>query len=161
MTRKTGYSKAQIGLHWAIAALIGVNYIVSDGMGEIFDGTLEGKAPEGWTPVVHVYVGLAVLALVIVRMVVRMRQGAPEAPTTGPALLDLAASATHKLLYLLMLLVPVLGAITWFRGMEATADLHVYAMNAMMLLILAHAAAALFHQYVVKDGLLLRMMRAR
>jgi len=34
-------------------------------------------------------------------------------------------------------------------------------MNAMMILALGHAAMALFHQYVLKDGLLLKMMRAR
>jgi cytochrome b561 len=32
--------------------------------------------------------------------------------------------------------------------------------NAMMILVLVHSAAALFHQYVLKDGLLRRMMKA-
>ncbi|MDZ4094566.1 MAG: cytochrome b/b6 domain-containing protein [Paracoccaceae bacterium] len=161
MSVKTGYSGVQIGLHWAIALLIGVNYIVSDGMGRIFDGTLEGKAAVGWTPFIHVYVGLAVLALVLLRLAVRWMQGAPEAKPSGNAMMDRAGEWTHKLLYLLLFLVPGLGAVTWYGGLEATADLHVIVMNAMMILVLLHAAAALFHQYVLKDGLLVRMMRAR
>ena len=57
--------------------------------------------------------------------------------------------------------VPALGAITWFGGIDATADFHVLAMNAMMLLALGHAAMALLHQFILKDGLLVRMLRAR
>jgi cytochrome b561 len=34
-------------------------------------------------------------------------------------------------------------------------------MNAMMLLALGHAAMALLHQFILKDGLLVRMLRAR
>ena len=159
MAQKTGYSKAQIGLHWAIAALIGVNYIVSDDMGHSFDATLEGKTPEGLTSTVHIYVGLLVLALVVLRMVVRRLQGAPDAIPSDKPLMDMAARLTHKALYILMFVGPALGAFTWFRGVGATADLHVYAINAMMILIGLHAAAALFHQYIIKDGLLMRMLR--
>ena len=61
----------------------------------------------------------------------------------------------------MMLAVPVLGAVTWFGGMDATADLHVIAVNVLMILALGHAAMASFHQYVLRDGLLGRMMRAR
>ena len=39
------------------------------------------------------------------------------------------------------------------------ALLAVLAMDAMMLLILVHAGAAIFHHYVLKDGLLRRMTR--
>ena len=44
------------------------------------------------------------------------------------------------------------GAVTGF-----TPRLHVWAGVA----VLGHAAMALFHHYVLKDGLLLKMMRAR
>ncbi len=155
----TGYTRLQIALHWLIAVLIVANYFISDEMPEIFDGMLEGKPVEGWTPMFHVWAGVAVLVLVLLRLVMKMLSGgAHDAAVT---LQDKAAVWTHRLLYALMIAVPALGAITWFRSMEATADLHVYAMNAMMILALGHAAMALFHQYVLKDGLLLKMMRAR
>ena len=69
------------------------------------------------------------------------------------------AGLGHKALYLLMILVPALGAITWYGKTETTADAHVIAMNVMMLLALGHAVIAIFHQYVLKDGLLARMVR--
>lgn len=60
-----------------------------------------------------------------------------------------------------MLAVPVLGAIAWFGQTEATADLHVLVMNAMMVVILGHAAMAIFHHYVLKDGVLSKMTPIR
>jgi cytochrome b561 len=160
MQKNAVYSRLQIGLHWLIAVLIGLNYFVSDGMGEAFDATLEGRVLTGWTPAIHVWVGVTVLVLVMLRVIVRMVSGAPQ-HDSGRPLMDKAGAWGHYALYALMIIVPGLGAVTWFLGMESTADLHVLTMNVMMLLILGHAAMALLHQYVLKDGLLLRMMRAR
>jgi cytochrome b561 len=160
MQQNAAYSRLQIGLHWLIAVLIGVNYIVSDGMGRALRTTLEGKVPDGWTPAIHVWVGVAVLVLVILRMIVRVVSGAPS-HDTGRPLLDRAGLWGHYALYALLIVVPGLGAATWFLGIRSAGDLHVVTMNIMMLLILGHAAMALLHQYVLKDGLLLRMMRAR
>jgi cytochrome b561 len=160
MQKSATYSRLQIGLHWLIAVLIGVNYFVSDGMGQAFDATLEGKVPTGWTPAIHVWVGTAVLVLVILRLIVRFSSGAP-AHDSGRPLLDRAGAWGQYALYALLLIVPGLGAVTWFLGIASAADLHVLSMNVMMILIVGHAAMALLHHYVLKDGLLTRMVRAR
>jgi len=159
MSSKTGYNGLQIGLHWLIAALICTNYLVSEGIEDAFDGMLEGEAVSGLVPTVHIYVGLAVLALALLRLVVRLVSGAPDAPGDQDSLGVKLAGWGHKALYLLMILVPALGAITWYGKTETTADAHVIAMNVMMLLALGHAVIAIFHQYVLKDGLLARMVR--
>lgn len=151
------YSGLQIGLHWAIALGVVFNYIVSDGMPESFDGMLEGKPVEGLVPQLHVWVGMTVLALVVLRIAVRFMQGAPE--NGGEGVLGLMARLGHLGLYTLMLLVPVFGAVAWFGQTELTADAHVYAMNVLMLLALGHAAMSLFHHFVLRDGLLTRMIR--
>lgn len=161
MTEKTAYSRMQIALHWAIAALIGVNYFVSEGMEEVFDANMEGQVSSTTTSVVHVYVGVAVIALVVLRLILRLVQGVPAAVDSGKPLMDMAAKAVHAALYLLMLAVPVLGAVSWFGGIDATAGLHVLAMNVMMIIVLVHAAAAIFHQFVLRDGVLMRMVRGR
>lgn len=161
MADRAGYSAVQIGLHWAIALLIGVNYFVSEGMEDAFDGSMEGEAVTGWVPFIHVYVGLTVLALVVVRLLVRWRIGVPETHAGQWPLMDRLGEWSHWLLYALMLGVPLLGAITWFGGVDATAEYHVLAMNGMMILIGVHSAAALLHQFVLKDGLLWRMLRVR
>ena len=155
----TGYTRLQIALHWLIAVLIVATYFFSAEMPATFDGMLEGKPVEGLTPLFHVWAGVAVLVLVLLRLVFKvLSKGEHE---VAVSLQDKAAVWTHRLLYLLMIAVPVLGMMTWFRSMDATADLHVYAVNALMILVLGHAAMALFHQYVLKDGLLLKMIRAR
>lgn len=161
MAERTHYTTVQIALHWLIAILITVNYVVSDGMDDAFDKSLEGVAPGGFVAVVHVYVGLAVLVLAVLRLVVRSFSGVPEMVDGGQTLFDRLGFWSHRMLYALMLLVPALGAITWYGGVHFTADLHVLTMNAMMLLVLIHAAAALFHHYVLNDGLIWRMLRAR
>ena len=158
MTERNGYSGLQIGLHWAIALLIGVNYLVSEAMEETFDGMMEGKAVTGWTPVIHVYVGVAVLVLVATRILVRVTRGAPG-PIQGGTLFDKLGEVSHWALYALMLVVPALGAISWYLKIDQTAGLHVLVMNGMMILIGVHAVAALFHQFILKDHLLLRMMK--
>ena len=153
------YSALQIALHWAIAVLIAANYLISDDMERDFDAALGGAAVSDWTASFHVWVGVSVLVLALLRLLVRqMLGGWHEVATT---LADKAALWGHRALYALMVLVPTLGVIAWFGGIAISGDLHVIAMNAMMLLVLGHSAMALYHQFVVKDGLLLKMMRPR
>jgi cytochrome b561 len=54
---------------------------------------------------------------------------------------------------------PALGAISWFGMVDVTASYHVLAINALLILALGHSAVAIFHQLVLKDGLLLKMIR--
>ncbi len=160
MASKTAYSGLQIGLHWATALLIAANYFISDGMGEALDAHMTGNPVLGLTPVWHVWAGSVLLVLVIVRLAVRLVTGAPQVPGQK-TLAERAADAGHWLLYGLMLAAPALGAITWFGRIDSTGNLHVLVMNALMLVILGHAAMAIFHHYVLKDGLLAKMIPLR
>jgi len=161
MNTQTGYSSSQIVLHWATAILVGFNYIYSEGMGEALDARLEGGAPPTLEilPQLHVWAGIAVLVLVLLRLVLRATQGAPEA--AGEGLSGLAATWGHRLLYLLLLAVPVLGLTTWFGGIDATGEPHALLANVIMIVAGAHALVAIFHQFVLKDGVLTRMFKAR
>ncbi|MHC0053757.1 cytochrome b [Actibacterium sp. D379-3] len=159
MKTSESYSKLQVALRWGVVVLIAVNYVVSDNMGRALQAVLKGGAVTGLTPKIHVYVGLAILALVAVRLVVRLIQGAPAADAAGPDLLKKAVAAAHGLLYLLLVAVPVLGALTWFGRIGVLGDVHVVAMNVMLAIAGLHAAAALYHHYILKDGVLLRMIR--
>ena len=113
----------------------------------------------GFTVSWHVWAGSAILALVVVRLIVRLVQGKPDHGAVKSGM-DRLADAAHWLLYGLMALVPALGALAWFAGIESAGDAHVLAMNAMMVVILGHAGMALLHHYVLKDGLLGRMIPA-
>lgn len=156
MKTTTGYSGAQIALHWLIAGGVLFNYIVSSGMGRALHQRLE--AAEVTVPIagLHVWAGAAVMVLVVVRIGLRLVRGGPAAEPGG---LGKVAAAVHGLLYLLMLAVPVSGALAWFGGVEAAADPHGMLASLLVALAGAHALAALVHHYVMKDGVLRRMLR--
>lgn len=156
MKTTTGYSGLQIGLHWLIAILILTAWFTGEGAEEAMEAVEEGGAA-GFVP--HVAVGLAILALVAVRVLVRLGRGAPAAPGTPGSLSVMAADWGHRLIYLLMIAVPLGGISTFFLGLEV-GEIHGLAANILMLVVLGHALMALYHQYVLKDGLLRRMMKA-
>jgi cytochrome b561 len=155
--QERSYNTAQILLHWAIAALIIFNYFVSEGMGRAFRQHLD-DSNMGYNLVasLHVYVGLAIIALVVIRIIVRFMS--KKTKTVSTSLFDRVSRIVHELLYLLMFLVPVFGVIAWYLGIHIMGDVHEIAMNIMMTLVLLHAAAALFHQYILKDGTLMKML---
>ena len=155
MAAKDGYGRLQIVLHWATAALIVGNYFVSDGMEDAFDAKMEGGTFGGVVPSYHVWAGVTLLAIVVLRLTLRATTGAPAPAQTGVQ--SRLAGLVHWVLYAMMLAVPLLGIAAWFVGIDQAADLHVLVMNAMMILILGHSGVAILHQFVLRDGLLNRM----
>jgi cytochrome b561 len=152
----TGYSGIQIALHWLVAILIVIAWFTGEGAEEAMEVVEEGGTT-GFVP--HVALGLAILALVVVRVLVRLGRGAPAAPGAPGSLQVLAADWGHRLIYLLMIAVPLGGISTFFLGLEV-GEIHGLAANVLMVVVLGHALLALYHQYVLKDGLLRRMMKA-
>lgn len=144
-----GYGVAQIGLHWLIAVGVALNYVLSDDMGKALHQKTDGAEVTVSIAGLHVWIGVAVLALVVLRIVLRLTRGAP-APEAG--LQGALAKAMHGLLYLLLVAVPLGGAMTWFLGITSLGDLHALGANALMVLAGLHAVMALFHHYILKDG---------
>ena len=152
----TGYSRIQIALHWAVALLILFAWLSGEGAEDAME-LVEDGGVVGFVP--HVAIGLAILTLVVARVLVRLSRGAPAAPGVPGSLSVKAADWGHRLLYLLMIAVPLGGISVFFLGLEV-GQIHGLAANLLMLVVLGHALMALYHQYVLKDGLLRRMMRA-
>ncbi len=157
---RKGYSSAQIALHWIVAALVVFNYFYSDGMGRALAVKMGlTDKPLTINPRIHVLVGVSVLVLVAIRLALRASRGVPEAP--GEGLARTAAIWGHRLLYVLLVAVPVLGGLTWFGEISALGDAHEIAANILLIVVAGHAAMALVHHYVHKDGVLARMLRAQ
>lgn len=152
----TGYSRIQIALHWGVALLILFAWLSGEGAEDAME-LVEDGGVVGFVP--HVAIGLAILTLVVARVLVRLSRGAPAAPGVPGSLSVKAADWGHRLLYLLMIAVPLGGISVFFLGLEV-GQIHGLAANLLMLVVLGHALMALYHQYVLKDGLLRRMMRA-
>jgi cytochrome b561 len=151
-----GYSGLQIALHWLIAILILVAWLSAEGAEEAIEA-IEKGGTAGFVP--HVAFGLAILAAVVVRLVIRLSRGAPAALGAPGSLAVKAADWGHRLLYLLMIAVPLGGISIWFLGMD-NGEIHGFFANVLLIVALGHALMALYHQYVLKDGLLRRMMKA-
>jgi cytochrome b561 len=166
-THGSRFTPLQRGLHWVMALCILAMLFIGVGMvSTITQSHLTLVS-------IHKPLGLAILALVLVRIVVRLRSGAPGLPADLPAPMKLAARLSHYAFYALMLAMPLLG---W--GMLSAAAYPVTVLGftlppilpqsdslhsllwtahrtlafAFFALILLHLAAALFHALVRRDG---------
>lgn len=155
--KPVGYSLLQIRLHWIVAVLVILQLIFGEGIVESFDARLEaGASGYGVQSVAHIAAGLAIGLLVLWRLSLRMGRGVPD---EGAGALGLAAKAAHWAFYALLLVAPVAGLVAWFGASETAGDLHGWVKPVLIVLIGLHVVAALWHQFVLKDGLLLRMKR--
>jgi cytochrome b561 len=154
-----GYSRAQIILHWLIAALILFQLLVHDGIEEAWRASHMGVAEAG-NPLPHIVVGSAVLILAAVRLVIRLRHGAPPAPAGQPAALGLLASAVHWGIYVLLFLIPISGLVAWFGGVQGAALVHGGPLRLLLIaLVLVHIVGALVQQFLLRSDVLMRMFR--
>lgn len=156
MKTTPGYSGLQIALHWLVAILILVAWLSAEGAEEAIE-VIEKGGTAGFVP--HVAFGLAILALVVLRLGTRLVRGVPAAPGVAGSLAVRAAEWGHRLIYLLMIAVPLGGISIWFLGMD-NGEIHGFFANVLLIVALGHAGMALYHQYILKDGLLRRMMKA-
>ena len=152
---QTGYSRTQIILHWLTAIAVLTAWFTHDAMIEIAQAAWNaGEAP---FPTIHTASGALAMILILVRLFLRSRHGAPE--PQGSDFNKIAAIWGHRLLYALVILVPVLGAATWFGGVQNLSGLHEWSAKGLMLAALGHAAMAIWHQFAKKDGTLTRMIK--
>lgn len=156
MTERSSYSGLQIGLHWLVALLVSAAWFTGEGMGRALHQKLDGTDP-GFQ--IHVAIGLAVAATVVVRILTRVSSGTPGPLPEATGKEAQIRHWGHLLLYVLMIVVPLGGIVTWFVGVEALGDVHALAGNVLFYVAGAHAAISLFHHYVKKDDTLRRMLR--
>lgn len=162
-------------MHWAIALLVVAAFVTV----QLVEGMPRG--PERVAMMgLHKSLGVTVLALVVARLVWRNVRPQPGLPEGMSPLLGVAARAGHGGLYLLMVLVPLVGILmSQLNGRpvsvfglftlptllgpdkelgEALEEVHEVAGNLILILSGLHAVAALYHQYILKDGVLERML---
>lgn len=163
-------------LHWSIAVLIfglvGLGWYMVDLT--YFDRWY--NASLAW----HRVLGLAVLLLAVLFVGWKRFSPSPAHPFGLPRLQQIAAVTVHHLLVVMMFLLPITGylistsagkAIDVFGLFEVPAlfrvernvrdlaiAIHYYAAYGTGVLALGHAAAALKHQFIDRDGLLARML---
>lgn len=155
------YPRSLVVLHWLIVALVIGQFLSADGMEDFFrDADDSGIAPGLPGPglaLAHAGFGATILALVIVRFIVRMASRVPPPPRDLHPLLQLAARLTHYGLYAALVLTPLSGAAAILITPEA-GDVHEIMKNVLLALAAAHVAGALMHLVVLRDGVFWRMV---
>ena len=172
-TPSSRYTATAIALHWVLGAAL----LISFGVGWY----MSGLPLSPWRLKLynwHKWAGIVILVLSVLRLAWRLTHRPPEDLPMADWQRK-AAHATHNLLYLLFLLVPLVGwAYSSAAGFpvvvfgvlplpdfvpadkalaEAIKPWHEWLAWTMVLLVAAHAAAALKHHFIDRDGLMSRM----
>lgn len=158
----TGYSAAQVALHWSVVVLIVFQFVASDAMERSWRALERGEARPAADAVLtnlHAVSGITILLLVFARIWLRVTRGAPKPPADEPWILHMAAEATHGLLYLLLLAMPVTGAVAWFGGVRLAGATHGLLTNLLLIAVFLHVGGALFQHFVRRTDVVMRMLR--
>ncbi len=153
-----GYSRKQIRLHWIIFILVVLQFTLNGPMSAGWELIKNGEEPV-FHPLVgqHVVTGLLIFALVLWRLSIRIKRGAPPLPKEEHPVLKGLAHLTHWVLYALLILMPLSGAIAVFGDVIPAGDAHGVLKNLMLLFVALHLSGAVFQQVVLKTNILDRM----
>lgn len=160
MTHPKGYSAAQIALHWIVAALVAAQFIFHEAIAEAWDAVEEGLGA-AFDPLVlgHVVGGVLILALVVWRLALRLNRGAPPPPGNEPGVLVQLAHAVHWGFYAVLAVMAVSGGLAWFGGVTSAAEVHEVLKAILLAMIALHVAAIAFHRIVLRNDVMVRMVR--
>ena len=172
------YAGSIIAVHWIMALLLAGLFCVGLYMADLPISPWKLKIYS-----YHKWAGVTAFLLVLARIVLRLRHGAPDLPATMRPAMQAAAKAAHGLLYVLMVCIPVSGWLmssakgfqTVYFGVlplpdllskdkelgDALAKVHQALAFTLAALVAGHALAAVKHQLIDKDALLLRMLPVR
>jgi cytochrome b561 len=176
--RVSHYGAISQAFHWVTAALVLIAFIYGPGGSEqhVYASNRDFDRQ------LHETLGVTVLVLTTARVLWRMVAARPDPPEVA-RWMGIASRSVQGLLYVLLFAVP-LTAITgaWLEGHplillsgvriapmiasshstgESIAEIHTLLGDAILWVAGLHAAAALFHHYVLKDGVLLSMLPRR
>jgi cytochrome b561 len=171
------YSSSARRFHWTTVALVlalALTGVIMTERGEanIWDATTNGLYSS------HKLMGFVTFWFVLWRLSYRARMGAPRPEPTLEPMQRIASSAVHWAMYGLLFLVPLLGwlgvsmypaldifgvfSLPALTGKSAAAaqvfTIHKTLAWGLLALVVLHVAAALYHYFVRKDGVLARML---
>ena len=167
------YDNLQIVLHWTTVGLVVALYALAQVWG-LFEKPITDQLVE-----VHISLGMLLAGVVSLRIFWRL-SFARRLPAAEAGVMELAAKLGQAALYLLLIAVVGLGVcMHWaaqgdvsFFGLFAIPSpypvdkglarellpLHYWIATVMIIVAAGHACIALFHGYVLRDGVLRRML---
>lgn len=169
------YGSLLISLHWLMLVLIVAVYATIELRGFYPRGSEIREGLKTW----HFMLGLAIFALVWVRLLARFVGAVPPIVPTPPRWQVIVAHVTEFAIYVFMIVMPLLGWLILsgenrpvpFFGLQLPAlisenkglakqleEVHETLGNIGYFLIGVHALAALAHHYIHRDNTLVRML---
>ncbi|HET6942139.1 MAG TPA: cytochrome b [Sphingomicrobium sp.] len=170
---RSRYDPVAIFLHWTTVILVLVQMALAQLWG------LSGRPTRHLMVVAHMSFGIILTGLIVVRLIWRLIPS-HRVRSLDTGWVRFASSGVHALLYVMLAAQAVLGFLLRWSGGEAMSffglsipppfaawsrganrevgDLHEWNGWAIILVATGHAAAALYHQYVLRDGGLSRML---
>lgn len=162
-------------LHWGVFLMFVSLYVLAEMMEDA------PKGPERMALYdLHKSIGITVLFTVFLRLSWRIANPVPEPSGKVSKWLELAASASHYVLYAVMFIMPVSGYVmsvsgghdvSWFglftlpnlvaknEGLhEFGEESHEVMAAVILVLVSVHILAALWHHFIVKDNVFRRML---
>lgn len=169
----TNYDPIAIALHWTTAVLVIVQFLSAITWDYFSRDTRETMQS------VHVSLGILLTAVIIARVVWRLIPG-HQMSSIAAGWMRISSKAVHYLLYLLLIAQAISGFLfRWAQGHPASFfglfgipsplgaigkatrhqvhDIHEYLGWTIVILAFAHALAALYHHYSLRDRVLGRM----
>jgi len=169
------YGPLPMLLHWVVVVLIIAQVALANVAEDLPDGIEKLAAISR-----HKSIGVLVLLLALVRIGWKLANPGPRLPAGLPAWQRRGAAASHGLLYLLLVLQPLSGwmmssaknyPVSFFGAFqlpglvapsegayEFAHEAHEILGTLLLVTALVHAAAALYHHFVLKDDVLRRML---
>jgi cytochrome b561 len=170
------YRPAAIAFHWTMFVLV----VIVGILGLLHDSW--PKQTQAFWINIHALIGISLWLVLLARLGYRVRHAPPGLPDDIGAFSRRFSSPVHGLLYALMFIIPILGIVTFvYHGrvfdfgafkldfgvkknraiFGPTEDVHGYLAYALFALAGLHALAALWHRFVLHDGVLARMWPPR
>jgi cytochrome b561 len=169
---EVSYDRRTIQLHWITAVLVGLLW----GIAQVIDLFPKG-APRIAVRSTHIVLGVLLGVVLLMRIVWRSRSGR-RLPPANDGVVGYFARIVHFALYAGLASVILLGlSNAWARGdsifglfgipklypgnpqlKPAIEDLHKTFANALVILAGAHALAAVLHHFILRNGVLRRML---
>jgi cytochrome b561 len=171
-----GYGAIPQATHWLTVILVAVAWALG-----LFGDDLPNGAQRAAGLFVHISAGLAVMVLLVFRLAWNLANRPPDAEPTGLGVwVDRLGRGAHYLLYGLLIAVPIAGIVLQFARGDAVSifgiadisspwvrdrafarsvkEVHEILAHTLMIVAGLHAAAALFHHWVLRDRTLARML---
>lgn len=173
------YTRTAMTLHWLIALLL----VSQFAFGWYLSDIPRGVPARGYFVNLHKSTGMLIALLIVLRLVWRLTHRPPPLPDTLPQWQQSAAAASHNLLYVLMLVMPLSGylgsnfskhGVNFFNLVKFAPwgpdikrlytifnQIHLISSWLLLALVILHVLAALKHLFVDRDTVFSRMMPRR